>query len=251
MGLKKARRVVWNVRRGCTPRVDAKGNVYLTAPLRPLDRDFPEFFDGKLGKVPDYFRNLGEGHYWYTYMYGSIVKFSPEGGAFHWIGSPRVPNDLEGYPEKLAARPKQQFHYFQEGRYPHKVCEVQGADWVRHSYSPYSETYSAGTPVCMCEGTGFDVDGFGRVFYPNLPQFRVEMIDTNNNHIGHFGNYGNQDSGPDGRIQKPEIPLGWPTYVVVGGTHAYVNDTVGMRVVRVKLDHTATAECALPAETGR
>jgi hypothetical protein len=245
MGLNKQRRVVWNVRRGCTPRVDAQGNIYITAPLRPLERDFPEFFDGKLGEVPDYFRQLGSGNYWYTYMYGSIVKFPPNGGGFEWVDSDRIKHEWEGYPDELAEKPKQRFHYFQSGYYPHKICNVQGAQWVRFGFSPYSETYPAGTPMCMCEGAGFDVDGFGRVFYTNLPQFRVEMVDANNNYLGHFGQYGNQDSGPDGRIITPAIPLAWPTYVVVGKTHAYVNDTVGMRVVRVKLDHSAAAECEL------
>jgi hypothetical protein len=112
---------------------------------------------------------------------------------------------------------------------------VQGAEWVRFGYAPYSETYGAGTPVCMCEGTGFDVDGFGRVFYPNLFRFRIEVIDSSNNPITHFGRYGNQDSGPAGRIREPDIPLAWPTYVAVSDDSAYVNDTVNLRVVRVRL----------------
>ncbi len=244
MGLKQKRRAVWNVRRGSCPRVDAKGNIYITVPIRPVDRDFPEFFDGKLAKIPDYFRNIGEGHYWYTYMYGSIVKFPPQGGAFHWIETDREKNDLTGLPAAVAAKPKVKYQYFQRGRYPHKICEVQGAEWVRFGYSPYSETYGAGTPVCMCEGTGFDVDPFGRVFHPNLCQFRVEVIDGNNNPITTFGKYGNQDSGgPDARVKRPDIPLAWPTYVAASDTHAYVNDTVGMRVVRVKLGAAAEEAC--------
>jgi len=52
-----------------------------------------------------------------------------------------------------------------------------------------------GSDTCMCEGSKFDVDEYGRVFYPNLNQFRVEMLDTNGNLIGTFGGYGNVDSG--------------------------------------------------------
>lgn len=244
LGLRHKRRVVWNVRRGSCPRLDARGNMYITVPIRPADRDLPEFFDGKLGKIPDYFRNIGEGHYWYTYMYGSIVKFPPEGGAFHWVQTDRQKNDLTGLPDSIRARRKVKFQYFHDGRYPHKLCEVQGAEWVRFGYSPYSETYGAGTPVCMCEGTGFDVDPFGRVFYPNLCQFRIEVIDANNNRITTFGKYGNQDSGGRGaRVKTPEIPLAWPTYVAVSDTHAYVNDTIGMRVVRVRLGAEAEETC--------
>jgi hypothetical protein len=91
----------------------------------------------------------------------------------------------------------------------------------------------------MCEGTGYDVDGFGRVFYPNLFRFRVEVVDNNNNSITHFGRYGNQDSGPAGRVETPDIPLAWPTYVAVSDDYVYVNDTIGMRVVRVKLTYAA------------
>jgi hypothetical protein len=239
------RRAVWNVRRGSTPRVDAQGNIYVTAPLRPLDRDFPEFFDDKLDPIPDYFRSIGEGHYWYTYMAGAIVKFPPAGGAFYWIETNREKVDTEGIPDSIASQPKRPYHYFQGGRYPHKVCHVQGAQWVRFGYAPYSETYGAGTPVCMCEGTGFDVDGFGRLFYPNLFQFRIEVIDNNNNSITHFGRYGNQDSGPAGRIRPPEIPLAWPTYVAVSDDYAYVNDTINLRAVRVKLSYAAEHTCPI------
>lgn len=242
--LRHKRRAVWNVRRGSCPRVDARGNLYLTVPLRPPDRDFPAFFDGKLAKLPDYFRTLGEGHYWYAYMHGSIVKFPPEGGAFLWQETERENNDLTGLPDTVKAKPKTTFHYFRDGRYPHSPCQVQGADWVRFGYTPYSETYSVGTPACMCEGTGFDVDPFGRVFFPNLCQFRIEVVDTNNNPITTFGHYGNQDSGgPAARVKTPDLPLAWPTYVAVSDSHAYVSDTVGLRVARVRLAASAEEAC--------
>jgi hypothetical protein len=247
LSLRFKRRAVWNVRRGSCVRVDGSGNIYVTVPMRPVDRDFPSFFDGKLEPIPDYFRSTGEGHYWYTYMYGSLVKFPPEGGAFEWTETDRKKNDFEGLPEAIRKKPKLEFHHFLGGRYPHKPCTVQGAEWVRFGYAPYSETYGAGTPVCMCEGTGYDIDPFGRVFYPNLCQFRIEVIDANNNRITTFGRYGNQDSGgPDAKVAVPDIPLAWPTYVAVSDTHAYVNDTIGMRIVRVRLGAEAEAACAIP-----
>ena len=60
------------------------------------------------------------------------------------------------------------------------------------------------------------------------------------------GRYGNQDSGPAGRVKKPPIPLAWPTYVAVSDDHAYVNDTVNLRVVRVKLAYHAQETCPIP-----
>ena len=244
MGLKQQRRAVWNVRRGSCPRLDAKGNIYITAPLRPEGRDFEEFFDNKLAKIPDRYNGVGNGpQYWYTYMAGAIVKFPPEGGAFHWPGDGRAGTDLAGLPEKIAAKPKVKHQYFKDGLFPRALCEVQGADWVRYSFAPYSETYGAGTPTCMCEGNGFDVDGFGRVWHTNLFRFRVEVADNNNNTVTTFGKYGNQDSGPEGRVKTPSIPLAWPTYVAVSDDYAYVNDTIGMRVVRVRLGAAAEETC--------
>jgi DNA-binding beta-propeller fold protein YncE len=96
----------------------------------------------------------------------------------------------------------------------------------------------------MCEGAGFDVDPYGRVFYPNCGQFRVEVVDTNNNFITTFGKYGNEDSGgPHAKVKKPDIPLAWPCYVAVSDTHAYVADTINRRIVRVKLSYEAEAFC--------
>jgi hypothetical protein len=84
------------------------------------------------------------------------------------------------------------------------------------------------------------------VFFPNLGQFRVEVVDTNNNPITTFGKYGNEDSGPGARVKKPDIPLAWPTYVAVSDRWAYVADTVNRRVVRVSLNYAAEQTCALP-----
>jgi sugar lactone lactonase YvrE len=98
----------------------------------------------------------------------------------------------------------------------------------------------------MCEGGGFDVDPYGRVFFPNLGQFRIEVIDTNNNPIGTFGAYGNQDSGgPDATVKKPAIPFAWPNNVAVSDTHAYVADTLNRRVVKVKLTYSAVEVCPI------
>jgi hypothetical protein len=70
---------------------------------------------------------------------------------------------------------------------------------------------------------------------------------TPNNPITTFGKYGNEDSGgPGARINTPNIPLAWPTYVAVSDRFAYVADTVNRRVVRVKLTYAAEATCMAP-----
>jgi len=230
MDSKPKRTLIWQCTKGPIPRLDAEGNLYLAMRVKPPGRDYPAFFDDRLGKAPDYFRNIGEKQYWYCYMYGSIVKFPPTGGAA-WY-SKDLPKAVVGKPSpNLLAAPKRKIMFFSRGRYPHKAAEMQGAAWMRFGFSPYSQTYPAGTPTCMCEGAGFDVDPYGRVFYPNLCQFRVEVIDTENNPITTFGRYGNQDD------PAKTLPMAWPTYVTVSDTHAYVNDTINLRVTRVRLDH--------------
>ncbi len=240
---KTRRTLIWQCLNGAIPRFDAQGNIYLADLVKPIDRSYPEFFDGKLPPPP---KQTGAGDlFWNSYMYGSIIKFPPSGGiVWHQKDLPR---SAVGQPSaELLARPKQPFkrHFAYS---PHLTGEIQGALWTRFGYAPYSAHMSGNTSHCMCEGSGFDVDPFGRVFFPNLGQFRIEVIDTNNNPITTFGKYGNEDSGgPGARVKKPDVPLAWPVYVAVSDRFAYVADTVDRRVVRVKLGYAQEARCAVP-----
>jgi hypothetical protein len=240
---KTRRTVIWQCLNGAVPRLDAQGNIYLADLVKPPGRSYPEFFDGKLPAPPR--QCVGGDLFWNSYMYGSILKFPPEGGII-WHQKDLPKSCLGKPPAALLARPKQSFkRHFSSS--PHLTGEVQGALWTRFGYAPYSAHMTGNTSHCMCEGSGFDVDPFGRVFFPNLGQFRIEVIDTNNNPITTFGKYGNEDSGgPSARVKKPEIPLAWPTYVAVSDRWAYVADTVNRRVVRVKLDYAAEATCSVP-----
>ncbi len=232
---KTKRTLIWQCLNGAIPRMDSKGNIYIADLVKPVDRSYPEFFDGKLPPPP---KNIGGGDlFWYSYMYGSIIKFPPTGGAI-WH-DPKLPKSALGEPPAdLLAKPKIPFkrHYAYS---PHLTGEIQGALWTRFGYSPYSSHMSGNTSHCMCEGSGFDVDPFGRVFFPNLGQFRIEVVDTNNNPITTFGKYGNEDA----HAQQSDIPLAWPTYVAVSARYAYIADTVNRRVVRVKLEYAAEATC--------
>jgi hypothetical protein len=239
-----SRTAIWQCTQGATPRLDAKGNIYLAELVKPADRYYPEFFDGKLDAPPK--RCFAGAPAWYSYIYGSIIKF-PASGGIVWFQKALTKSCVGTPPAALLAKPKQPFRTMFLGD-PNWKVEVQGALWTRFGYSPYSSntTVGSGTPHCACEASGFDVDPFGRVFFPNLGQFRVEVVDTNNNFITTFGKYGNEDSGgPNATVKKPglDIPLAWPTYVAVSDTHAYVNDTVSRRVVQVKVAHTAEETC--------
>ncbi|MFW5871365.1 MAG: hypothetical protein ACOCVH_02650 [Verrucomicrobiota bacterium] len=261
---KERRTAIWQLTRGSIPRVDAKGNIYIASMMREPGRIVPEFFDDKLKPIPDkltpgvgWSSGRPSSGYWYSYMYGGIAKFPPEGGSI-WHKEGEIPSSVVGeIPREITEAPKIKidYHYYYNTR---EKGYLQNAEWFRYGFAPYSETYPVGTPTCMCEGAGFDVDAWGRVFYPNLGQYRVEMIDNNNNYIGNFGHYGNADSMGGGKMVEtahkyesterahPDIPLAWPTYVAVSDTHAYVNDTLSRRVVAARLNAELTETVAVP-----
>jgi hypothetical protein len=233
------RTVIWQCMAGATPRLDARGNIYLAEMVKPAGRSYPEFFDGKLEPPPKESR-VGGDRYWTSYVYGSIIKFAPTGGAV-WY-RPDLPPGVLGQPSpELLGRPKVKVSVHM-GYQTQADAELQGAEWFRFGFAPYSCWSTTSTDTCMCEGSRFDVDPYGRVFFPNLGQFRVEVIDTNNNHITTFGCYGNEDFEAKTR---DGIPFAWPTAVAAGDSHVYVGDTLNRRVVRVKLAHTAEATCDL------
>ncbi len=249
------RTAIWQLSRGSIPRIDSKGNIYIATMVRDPKQPLPPFFDDKMPPLQERMRFSSA--YWYSYMYGGIVKFTPEGGSI-WFKEGEISDAVIGeMPEQLKNAPKKEFgfHYYLN---PLETGQLQNAEWFRSGFSPYSETYPVGTPTCMCEGAGFDVDGWGRVFYPNLGQYRVEIIDNNNNWIGTFGHYGNEDSIGGGKAvetayqhegterEHPDIPLAWPTYVAVSDTHAYVNDTLSNRVVAVRLNAELTETVEVP-----
>ncbi|MCX7592137.1 MAG: hypothetical protein N2255_10980, partial [Kiritimatiellae bacterium] len=147
---------------------------------------------------------------------------------------------------KRQAKPKVKVR-FHRGYRAKDEAELQGALWYYFGFAPYTATHSSCYRTCMCEGGGFDVDEYARVFFPNLGQFRIEVLDSNGNLITTFGAYGNQDSrGPGSLVPTPGIPLAWPISVVTSETHAYVADTLNRRVVKVRLDWTAEEIVGLP-----
>jgi hypothetical protein len=244
---KTRRTAIWQCLDSAVPRLDRWGNIYLVDAVKPVDRSYPEFFDGKLPEPGSKDAARRSDVLWNNAMYASIIKFPPTGGAiwFAQAKGKRALSCLGDPPADLLAKPKVPFKtQYNSGMAGPTTGEVQGADWIRFGYSPFSMPGSGG--MCNCEGNGFDVDPFGRVFYPNMGQFRVEVIDTNNNPITTFGKYGNEDSGgKDAKVTRPEIPFAWPVYVVASDTHAYVADTVNRRVVRVKLDCLAEERCVI------
>jgi hypothetical protein len=212
-------------------RVDYAGNVYVAAGLRKGTGWVPE---GLARQIPATMKDSESdcGINGYPLIYGSIVKFGPEGGQIR---------------DKIGGVPCNYGH----GR----SIEVMGAKWI---VSEASTVSSWATPknakdepkdfnICLCEAASFDVDGFGRSFFSDAGRCRVGVLDTAGNEICWFGGYGNPDSaGPGSAIPKPEIPFAWPQAVAVDDTTAYVNDRVNQRIVAVKLGHQTEATCPVP-----
>jgi hypothetical protein len=209
-----------------SPRLDARGNIYVALAGRPGGgKVLPASFDGQdLGKgIVKGQEPVGAN--WYELMYGCILKFGPDGG--------RIMRDGPG---GLAI----EYGRTSRGKYTRKL-QVSGAKWAFHGSSPVVGWEDGGGRVsCGCESSRFDVDGFGRSFFPDACRFRCGVIDTGGNEICWFGEYGNADSaGPGSKVPTPEIPMLWPYCLAVSESHVYVGDRLNRRVVAVKLGYAA------------
>ncbi len=206
-------------------RTDYQGNIYLALGLRPGKDALPAGLKGKLPdgpKDPDGVMGVN----YYVYMYGSIAKFGPEGGLIK-KGAGGTECSYSGG----------------------ATTEVKGAKWITPGAScvPSWRSPNFSPDICQCESPRFDVDGFGRSFYPDAGRFRVGVLDTNGNELCTFGSYGNQDSaGPGSPVPTPAIPFCWVQAVAVGDEAAYVGDRLNRRVVRVKLDYAESATVPVP-----
>ncbi len=208
-----------------SPRVDLAGNVYLAVGLRPGTRLIVPGLEGQAPdspEDPDAVNRVNS----YPLIYGSIVKFPPQGGAIRENTGGQVCNLGPGLP-----------------------IQVKGASWIVPGVSVAGSLAapkrSLGTIIsCVCEYPVIDVDDFGRSYFPDAARARVGVLDTAGNPIGWFGVYGNPDSV--GKAGTADIPLWWPQAVAVSETDAFVGDRLNRRIVQVKLDYAAEASCPLP-----
>jgi hypothetical protein len=233
------------------PKFDAQGNIYVADQVRQAGQSTPK----ELGNVADG-------------LYGSVVKFAPavsvKGGMIHWPKPTSLLSD-SGLPKPkpdpaLKTIDAVSIDAHMKMPVPAKVI---GAEWLHFGYSHVEIAY------CNCESTRFDVDDFGRVFYPDMIRFRVGVLDTNGNVIAHFGGYGNADSmGPDSPVidpvtkkfrprraddpkdlkspfAEPDIAFSWLNGVAATDKYAYMTDIMNRRILRAKLVYASEATCDL------
>ncbi|MFH0983128.1 MAG: hypothetical protein V2A79_16535 [Planctomycetota bacterium] len=191
-------------------KVDRRGNVYVGGAVQPPGALPPRDLADKLPK-----ELLAK----YPRLYGSILKFGPEGGI--------VKPDPKG--EMVCPGPK--------GMRPYAV---QGAEWIHPGFSPMLSRVmdNQGGPGCACRNGRFDLDDFGRLFIPDAVGGRVEVTDANANTIMFIGARGKAG-------EAAGIELGWPTVVAACDRALYIADYLRYRVVRVKLEYDAEETCDL------
>ncbi len=178
------------------------GEIYVADALKPImpgvvrKREFPPF----MGKDP---------RLHFKIWYGIVCRFGPGGGA-------------------LRALPKGEKMKATHWGYHNAPSVVEGALWEYYGISPM--TQAAG---CECVVARMDADGWGRVFFPDVPSYSVRVLDSAGNLLLRFGDYGNCDSRGEGGY----IPLLFPELVAACNDRVLVVDRYNRRVLMVRLVH--------------
>ncbi len=249
------------------PKFDAAGNIYVAEAVKPKGWQPPELAEhfARTGV-----KGLSGAAYVAANVYGSIVKFPPAGGTFDMgyereLDNPwdkklgKRANPFEGEMKLPEGAKAIEAEYLKGDRmHPAKVI---GAEWMHPGIG------HVGHYRCNCENVTFDVDEFGRVFFPDPELFRVRVIDTAGNALTHFGGYGNAESmGPDspvvdpksGRLRareasdpkdlkspfaEPDIAFAWLVGVGVTDRYVYTGDALNRRLLRLKMTYAAEESC--------
>jgi DNA-binding beta-propeller fold protein YncE len=240
--------IIWKVTDAALgPRFDAAGNLYIADIIRPMNWLYPPEFDAIFTNRVEMNKTRPSGAQdAMAISYGSIVKFSPRGGIIDY----RIGSDSSGsvvtppYTGEAKLDPSLKttqgsWYSCAMWRGPEKVV---GAEWIAPGISHIGMYY------CNCENVAFDVDEFGRVFFPDTNLYQVRVVDTAGNPLLTFGGYGNMDNcGPESRepsLAVPEIAFARLVSVGVTDRYAYCGDSMNRRLLRLKLAYAAeqTAE---------
>ncbi|MHC4917145.1 MAG: hypothetical protein ACYTGB_16825, partial [Planctomycetota bacterium] len=159
------------------PRFDQEGNLYVADQIRPKSDVVPPEFAKIVGVVGPG-KQVAEGApASICAIYGSIMKFGPEGGLFQGKGGRYCAygsSPVNGVKPPAGAETIECLYFKLHGHGVRRFGEVSvtGAKWMRMGMSHLALHY------CNCETSRFDVDPFGRVWYPDLGRFRVVVLDT-------------------------------------------------------------------------
>jgi hypothetical protein len=189
--------------------VDKKGDIYVGTHLNKFGE-----------KLPSPWSTFFAANSWlstanYEQSVGSIVKFSPTGGA---ILIDSAGTDFQSNVAKTTTT----------------FFKSSGVKWSRFS--------AAEGRSCNCDISDVEVDGHGRVFVPDPLGYSIWVYDENGNKIARFGDYGTMDSqGPLSSSPYPEIPLSYADRFAVSDKAIYINDGHAQRILKARLDYKETA----------
>lgn len=259
--------IIWKLSDGAVgPKFDAAGNIYVAEFIRPKGWNYPpEIKDHLDARGVTQLRGKAAA---ITSLYGSILKFTPKGGMVHWPrggkpdgsntsneGAWAGPDPFEGQPRLDPALPTMDAEFYSWDQL--RPIKVTGAEWIHPGVG------NVGMFRCNCENITFDVDEFGRVFFPDLCLFQIRVIDTAGNGIARLGSYGNPDNrGTDSLVPdpkngqlrprrsddpaelkspfaEPDIALAWPAGVGVTDQHLYIGDPVNRRLLRARITYAS------------
>jgi DNA-binding beta-propeller fold protein YncE len=254
--------IIWKVSDAAlAPRFDAAGNIYIAEHVTPPGWYYPPELQKVLGPIKGRAEGLQSSN---AAMYGSILKFGPKGGMVHsqLVGLFGGYNPFDGEPKLDPTLKSTETISCLDGAT--EPIKVTGAEWIHPGIS------HVGVYGCTCENVTFDVDEFGRVFFPDTNLFRVGVIDTAGNALTYIGGYGNAESmGPDspvidaktGKVRarlpadpkdlkspfaEPEIAFAWLVGVAATDKYVYTGDSINRRMLRSKIVYAAEESCPVP-----
>jgi hypothetical protein len=242
--------------------VDRAGNIYAGICVHRMDRLYPAEFQDQIPPLAWYMLYTGKSGWYraapqrgipkapwkhayinfYLYHYGSVFKFPPQGGRFYTGGAPKA----TGPQERPAGVPDGATEY--RHGYFKKTVWCDGAEWRYRGFGiSVNRTESWGDPACSCFTSRFELDGYDRLFVPDIFRFQVIVLDAAGNEITRIGSYGNADcGGPGSAVPEPAIPLCSPNAVAPCDDRVYIADRKNRRIVVAELTHQVEASCDVP-----
>lgn len=188
-------------------RVDLKGNIFIGVKLKPLTDTVPKeirpLLSGAWNERAPFSQAAVADE-----VYGSIVKFGPQGGSIVY--------DPAGPYYKLSLL----FGNPYNG--PNRLS-VNGAKWV-HFGSSFIMTKipdANDMTVCGCYNPRFDVDRFGRVIYPDPFNNDFHALDNNGNAIFRVHN----------RDLFPEVSVGSIVNIQATDRALYLGDHINNQII--------------------
>jgi hypothetical protein len=208
-------------------KVDSRGHIYVAENLKPPGHYWPKGMDKFISSLPKKVQTE------YGELYGSVLKFKPEGGTVIPAG-------------KAGAGPKgaRELHLC----VGEKKYYVTGLADVYVGTAPRPPVRTGFRSKCWCLSGSMDLDLHDRLYVPDSGRFTVRVLDSNFNEITSIGSYGSVDDPVGPSRTGGDIPLECPTEVFVSDKAVYITDQAPAagRSMRVKLGYALEKSCPIP-----